>query len=592
LQGSGSHPDRPEAREEASMLWSQVYDPFGNMLVSALVAAIPVIVLLGAIGLFEMKAHWAALLGLVTALLVAVVLFGMPVSMAGLSALYGAAFGLMPIGWIIVNVIFLYQLTQEKGEFEVLQRSIRNVSDDRRLQLLFIAFSLGAFFEGAAGFGTPVAVTASMLLGLGFSPLAASGLCLIANTAPVAYGALGSPVIALAAVSGLDLQALSAMIGRQLPFFSLLVPFWLIWAFVGFRRMMEVWPAVLVAGASFAIPQYLVSNFHGPWLVDVVAAIVSMVCLALFLRVWHPSNVMTEPPRDWSSDTVDVQPHPQPVGAQATPSTALSGGELSRQEVMKAWMPWVILSVFVFLWGIPQVKAALDAVWAPKLPIEGLHNLVQKVPPVVAKAHTEAAVYNLNLLSATGTGILLAAIISGFLLGYTPAGIARMYGRTLYLVRYSLLTIAFMLALGFVTRYSGTDATLGLALANTGWLYPLFGTLIGWLGVALTGSDTAANVLFGGLQRITAEQLRLSPILMAAANSSGGVMGKMIDAQSIVVASTATKWYGHEGSILRYVFFHSLALAVLVGLLIFGQAYVWPLTLLVPSAPAVPGTGG
>jgi lactate permease len=436
-----------------------------------------------------------------------------------------------------------------------------------------------------------VAVTASMLLGLGFSPLSAAGLCLIANTAPVAYGALGTPVIALAAVSGLDLQALSAMIGRQLPFFSLLVPFWLIWAFVGFRRMMEVWPAVLVAGGSFAISQYLVSNFHGPWLVDVVAAIVSMVCLALFLRVWHPSNVMAEPPRDWSSETIDEQPRPRPVGAQATPA-ALTGGELSRKEVMKAWMPWVILSVFVFLWGVPQVKTALDAIWAPKVPVEGLHNLVQQVPPVVAKAHTEAAVYAFNLLSATGTGILLAAIISGFLLGYSPASILKMYGRTLYLVRYSLLTIAAMLALGFVTRYSGTDATLGLAFANTGWLYPLFGTLVGWLGVALTGSDTAANVLFGGLQRITAEQLGLNPILMAAANSSGGVMGKMIDAQSIVVASTATKWYGHEGSILRYVFFHSLALAVLVGLLIFGQAYVWPLTALVPSAPAVPGTGG
>src|SRR3954462_3576389 len=281
------------------MLWSQVYDPFGNMIISALVAAIPVIVLLGAIGIFEMKAHWAALLGLVTALLVAVVLFGMPVSMAGLSALYGAAFGLMPIGWIIVNVIFLYQLTQEKGEFEVLQRSIRSVSDDRRLQLLFIAFSLGAFFEGAAGFGTPVAVTASMLLGLGFSPLSAAGLSLIANTAPVAFGALGTPVIALAAVTGLDLQDLSGMIGRQLPFFSVIVPFWLIWAFVGFRRMVQVWPALLVAGVAFAVPQYVVSNFHGPWLVDAVAAIVSMVCLALFLRVWHPKVAMTEVPQDW-----------------------------------------------------------------------------------------------------------------------------------------------------------------------------------------------------------------------------------------------------------------------------------------------------
>ena len=345
------------------MLWSQVYDPFGHMIVSALVASIPVIVLLGAIGLFEVKAHWAALLGLASALLVAVMVFGMPAKMAGMSALYGAAFGLMPIGWIIVNVIFIYQLTDEKGEFEVLQRSIRNVSDDRRLQLLFIAFSLGAFFEGAAGFGTPVAVTASMLLGLGFSPLAASGLCLIANTAPVAFGALGSPVIALAAVTGLDLQVLSGMIGRQLPFFSLLVPFWLIWAFVGFRKMMEVWPAVLVAGVSFALPQYLVSNFHGPWLVDVVAGIVSMVCLALFLRVWHPSNVMTDPPRDWSSPAADMQPDPQPVGAQATrPAALAAGGELSRKEVTKAWMPWVILSVFVFLWGIPQVKAALDAV--------------------------------------------------------------------------------------------------------------------------------------------------------------------------------------------------------------------------------------
>jgi lactate permease len=300
---------------------------------------------------------------------------------------------------------------------------------------------------------------------------------------------------------------------------------------------------------------------------------------------------MTETVRVWSSDTIEEEARPQPAGAQATPQ-ALADGSLTRKDVTRAWMPWVILSVFVFLWGIPQIKAALDSLWAARFPVEGLHNLVQKVPPVVAKAHPEAAVYNLNLLSATGTGILLAAIISAFLLGYTPAGIVRTYGRTLYLVRYSLLTIAAMLALGFVTRYSGTDATLGLAFANTGWLYPFFGTLIGWLGVALTGSDTASNVLFGGLQRITAEQLRLSPILMAAANSSGGVMGKMIDAQSIVVASTATRWYGHEGSILRYVFVHSLVLAILVGLLVFGQAYFWPLTLLVPSGPATSGVGG
>jgi lactate permease len=550
------------------MTWSQVYDPFGTPWLSTLAAAIPVVVLLGAIAIFEIKAHRAAILGLVAALAVAIFAFGMPAKMAGLAAAYGAAFGLMPIGWLVLNIIFLYQLTNEKGEFEVLQRSISTISDDRRLQLLFIAFSLGAFFEGAAGFGTPVAVTAAMMIGLGFSPLAASGLCLIANTAPVAYGALGTPVIALAAVTGLDLQALSGMIGRQLPFFSLLVPFWLIWAFVGFRKMLEVWPAILVAGASFALPQYLVSNFHGPWLVDVVAAIVSMVCLALFLRVWHPKTAMREMPEKYGA----------PLQEDAHEHQA---DKTSTAAVMRAWMPWLILSVFVFAWGTPQVKAWLDSLWVFKLPIDGLHNLVQKVPPVMAKPSLEGAVYVFNFLSTAGTGILLASIVSGFLIGYSPLGLVKMYGRTVYLVRYSLLTIACMLGLGFVTRYAGTDATMGLAFAKTGSFYPFFGALIGWLGVALTGSDTSSNVLFGGLQKISAEQLGLNPVLMAAANSSGGVMGKMIDAQSIVVASTATKWYGHEGTILRFVFFHSLALAVLVGVLIFCQAYVPPFTYLV-----------
>lgn len=556
------------------MPWSQLYDPFGNMWLSTLLAAVPILVLLGAIGIFEVRAHVAAILGLASALLIAVIGFGMPAEMAGMAAAYGAAYGLMPIGWIVLNVIFLYQLTSEKGEFDVLQRSIRNISDDRRMQLLFIAFCFGAFFEGAAGFGTPVAVTAAMLIGLGFSPLAASGLSLIANTAPVAYGALGTPVVALAAVTGLDVHELSGMIGRQLPFFSAIVPFWLIWAFVGFRRMLEVWPALLVAGVSFAIPQYLVSNFHGPWLVDVVAAVVSMLSLAGFLRVWRPKVPMTEAPKDWSSKDRES-------------NDASTAHKASRGAVLKAWLPWVILSVFVFIWGVPQARAFLDGIWITKFPVDGLHNLVQKVPPVVAEIHAEAAVFNLNLISATGTGILLAGIVSGFLLGYSPSGLVRMYGKTIYMIRYSLLTIACMLALGYVTRYSGLDATLGLAFANTGWFYPLFGTLLGWLGVAVTGSDTASNVLFGGLQKVTAQQLGLNPVLMAAANSSGGVMGKMIDAQSIVVASTATKWYGHEGSILRYVFFHSIALAVLVGLLVMAQAYVPPFTHLV-----MPATGG
>jgi len=547
-------------------MWSQAYDPFGNMLISAVVAALPVFVLLGAIGLFEVKAHIAALIGLATALLVAVLAYGMPVRMAGLAAGYGAAFGLLPIGWIILNVIFLYQLAQEKGEFVVLQRSIGAISNDKRLQLLFIAFSLGAFFEGAAGFGTPVAVTAAMLIGLGFSPLSASGLSLIANTAPVAFGALGTPVIALAAVTGLDLHELTAMVGRQLAPFSIIVPFWLIWAFAGWRKMLEVWPPILVAGVSFAIPQYLISNYHGPWLVNVVAAISSMICLALFLKVWQPANPMTGMPEE--------QAEPNDVAPAHTISDSV-------HAVRRAWVPWVILAIFVFLWGTPQVRASLDGIWSQKVPVTGLHDLVQRLPPVVTTPHAESAIFNFNMLSATGTGILIAAILSGFFMGYSPAGLLRMYGRTIYLVRFSLLTIACMMAIGFVTRYAGSDATLGLALASTGHAYPFFGTLIGWLGVALTGSDTSSNVLFGGLQRITAEQLGLSPILMAAANSSGGVMGKMIDAQSIVVASTATKWYGHEGSILRFVFFHSLALATLVGLLVMGQAYVWPLTLLV-----------
>lgn len=548
-------------------MWSQVYDPFGDMLLSAGAAAIPVIVLLGSIAFFEVKAHYAALLGLGAALIVAIAGFGMPAKMAGLAAAYGAAFGLLPIGWIILNVIFLYQLTNVNGEFALLRRSIEGISTDRRLQLLFIAFSLGAFFEGAAGFGTPVAVTAAMLIGLGFSPLAASGLSLIANTAPVAFGALGSPVIALAAVTGLDLHELSGMIGRQLPFFSVVVPFWVIWAFVGFRRMIEIWPPILVAGVSFAVPQFIVSNYHGPWLVDIVAAVISMICLALFLRVWQPKNPMTETAGGTASKPEDTE---EP------------GDEISRATIWRAWTPWLLLSVFVFLWGTPQVKDYLNSLWIFKYPISGLHEMVQKMPPVVTTPHAEAAVYNLNLLSATGTGILIAAILSGFFLGHGPIRLIRLYAHTIYLVRYSLITIACMLALGFVTRYSGTDATLGLALASTGAFYPFFGTMIGWLGVALTGSDTASNVLFGGLQKVSAEQLGINATLMAAANSSGGVMGKMIDAQSIVVASTATKWYGHEGTILRFVFFHSVALAVLVGLLVTAQAYLWPFNLLVP----------
>jgi lactate permease len=555
-------------------MWSQVYNPLQNILISALVAAIPVIVLLGALGIFHLKAHIAALLGLAASLAIAIFEFGMPIQMSIMSALYGAAYGLLPIGWIILNVIFLYQLTLQKGHFKVLQNSIAGVTEDRRLQLLLIAFAFGAFFEGAAGFGTPVAVTGAILIGIGFSPLSASGLCLIANTAPVAFGAIGTPVIALAAVTGLDLFQLSKQIGHQLPLFSLIIPFWLVWAFAGFRGMIQVWPAALVTGVCFAIPQFLVSTLHGPWLVDIVASIVSMAALTLFLRIWQPRTLWLSASRvDRAAKENSKSPQGDPI-AETFHFQAENRSPHARSQVVKAWLPWVILSVFVFLWGIPQTKGYLDGLFNPKLPVIGLDKLVQRVPPLVAQPRPEAAVFALSLLSATGTGILVAAVISGFLMGYTPAGLARVYWQTLKLVRFSLLTIACMLALGYVTRYSGTDAALGLAFAQTGVLYPMFGTLLGWLGVALTGSDTASNVLFGGLQKITAQQLGLNPVLMAAANSSGGVMGKMIDAQSIVVASTATRWYGHEGDILRFVFFHSIALAVLVGVLVTIQAYM------------------
>ncbi|HZD30266.1 MAG TPA: L-lactate permease [Candidatus Angelobacter sp.] len=556
--------------------WQQGYDPTGHWLLSTIIASLPVIVLLGALAFGHTKAHYAALAGLTTALLTAILGFHMPARMAATTAVYGAAYGLFPIGWIVLNVIFLYQLTVASGRFEILKHSLTGITQDRRLQLLLIAFSFGAFFEGAAGFGTPVAVTAALLIGLGFRPLQASGLSLIANTAPVAFGALGTPIIALAGVTGFSEFTLGAMAGRILAIFCLLVPFWLIWAFVGFSEMLEIWPAILVAGASFAISQYFVSNYHGPWLVNVIAAVVSMLCLIAFLMVWHPKRVWTFEGEDKKTDH--------------RASHGYSSGEVAR-----AWLPWLILSVIVFCWGTVTGKKIMNtpekvftsmASWntppskitAPQFPVHGLNKLVERTPPVVAKNTKEPAVFTLNWVSATGSGIFVAAIISGFIMGFGIKDIFKIYLKTIVRVRFSLLTISAMMAVGFLTRYAGLDATMGLAFARTGHFYPFFGTLLGWLGVALTGSDTSSNVLFGSLQKISAQQVGVSPVLMSAANSCGGVMGKMIDAQSIVVASTATEWYGHEGDILRYVFWHSIALACLVGILVFLMAYVAPFT--------------
>ncbi|MCY2985702.1 MAG: L-lactate permease [Planctomycetota bacterium] len=546
--------------------WTQQYDPFGNIFLSAVFAALPIFVLLGLLAGFHVKAHYAALAGLAVSLVVAVGLFKMPTTLALTAAANGAAYGIFPIGWIVLTAIFTYDISVATGKFEILKRSVAGLADDRRIQVLLIAFSFGAFIEGAAGFGTPVAISSAMLIGLGFKPLPAAGLSLIGNTAPVAFGALGSPIIVLAKVTELPLDSLSMMVGRQLPVFSLLIPFWLIWVMAGWRGMIEVWPACLAAGLSFGIMQFLVSNYHGPWLVDVISAIVSIATLVGLLQVWQPKTT-------WRFAD-------EPAAIDEVPPTL--------RETCIAWLPWLVLSVTVFLWGLPQAKSQLNA-WSKRKPqaqqvgekgleldVPGLHLMVVRDQPIVAVPTPEKAIYELNWLSATGTALFLAGIMSGTLLGLSPATMASLFLGTLKRTTISLVTIAVMLALGYTTKYSGLDASMGLAFASTGLLFPFFSPLLGWLGVALTGSDTSSNVMFGNLQQITAERVGISPILAAAANSSGGVMGKMIDAQSLVVASVATNQRGQEGTILRYVFLHSIVLAIMVGAMVATQAYLLP----------------
>jgi lactate permease len=479
------------------------------------------------------------------------------------AAVYGAGYGLFPICWIVLPVIFLYQLTIKAGQFEALQQSLANITEDSRLQLLLIAFALGAFFEGAAGFGTPVAVCGAILISLGFRPLQAAGLALLANTAPVAFGSLGIPMVALHGVTGIDIALLSRMTARLLVPFCILVPFWIIWAFAGLRAMLEVWPAILVAGATFAAVQLLMATLHGPWLVDSVASVVTMLLFVAFLRVWKPARILNARGEDITSNERKRHNH-------------------SKTTIFKAWLPWITLSVTIFIWGTPQFAGMLDRATTVKLAVNGLHNQALRMPPVVLQPTPEPAVFNLNWGTATGTGIVVAAVLAGLMMGLGIKTIAATFFETAYKIRYTALTIAAMLGLGFITRYCGLDATLGLAFARTGSLYPFFGTLVGWLGTASTGSDTSSNVLFGSLQKLTAQQIGVPSVLMASANSTGGVMAKMMAAQSIVVASTATQTYGKEGAILRFVFLHSIALACLAGALVYLAAYVYPFTLLVP----------
>jgi len=563
------------------MPWVQVYDPLGHAWLSTLAAALPTGLLLLTLGVLRWPAHRAALLGLLAAIVVSVGVFGMPIPAAFATTVYGLAYGLFPIGWIVLAAIFLYNLSVRSGTFEVVKHSVARLSGDRRVQALLIAFSFGAFIEGASGFGTPVAISAALLVGLGFAPRYAATLSLIANTAPVAFGAIGTPILTLAAVTGLPAFTLGAMAGRQLPLVSVIVPAWLIVTMSGWRGLRGVWPAVLVCGGSFAVVQFAWSNLVGPELVDIVGGLVSLGAVGLLCLWWKPSD--------------GAEPDPEtrrPVGGHASPG-----------QVIRAWLPWILLSVFVTLWGLPSIKTLLNrgpvalgwhgSAWtwlAPQIEVPALHRRVFREYPVVAtpvdrsrtgdadyrRAGAESAVFSVNWASATGTSVVCAALATILALRMRRRVVMEVARDTWRQMKRPLVTIAMMMALGFVTRYGGTDATLGLAFTRTGWFYPFFAAMLGWLGVALTGSDTSANVLFGGLQKITAQQLGLDPILITAANSTGGVMGKMIAAQTIVVATAATHQHGEEGALLRSVFWHSLALAAIMGLIVMAQAYLVP----------------
>jgi lactate permease len=579
-------------------VWIQDYDPIGSWPLSTLAAAVPVLALLGLLGSGKATAWQAALAGLLAAMVTAVVVFGMPADMVLAGAGVGMVFALFRIVWLITAAVFLYNIAVDTGQFEVMKASIAGLSGDRRIQAILVAFSFGAFIEGAAGFGAPVAISAAFLVGLGFRPLQAAILCLVANTAPVAWGAIGTPIRALGEVTSLDPELLSATAGRILPLLSLIVPCWLVRMMVGWRETLEVWPALLTMGGSFAVAQFAWSNFVGYELVDIISSIASLGAGVVLLRAWRPR-------REWRFPEERVEEAEVPAGAAPIPSVKLTPSRIAR-----AWMPFGLLTVMVILWGVPAIKGRLEASssfnppmprlsapmdaasttlgWpAPVLDAErgkgsGFVSRVAKGEAVTGRAEPatgdfEKVTLDIAPVASTGTGIFIAAILSGLLLGLGVKDLARILGTSIYRLRWAAVAILCMLGLGFVTKLSGMDAVLGLAFTRTGpMLYPIFGTLLGWLGVALTGSDTASNVLFGNLQRITAEKLGLDPILMASANTTGGVMGKMVDAQSIVVAAAATGEHGQEGTILRAVLVHSLALAMIVGAIVWIYAHVLP----------------
>jgi lactate permease len=530
------------------MPWKIVTDPLDNLGLSAVLAALPILYLFGALAFMRMKGHWAALSGVTIAVLVAIIGYGMPPQLAVLATIYGALFGLWPVAWIVITAIFILSLSMRTGQFEIIRNSLAAVTADRRMQALLIAFSFGAFIEGAAGFGTPVAITGAVLIGLGFQPLYAAGICLVANTAPVAYGAIGIPIIVASQVSGIDQMAISQLVGRTLPFLSLLIPFYLVVLMAGWKKGMEVWPACLVCGASFGITQWYVSNFIGPMLPDIIASLVSIICLTVFLHMWQPRE-------NWTF-------------AQEPASKGKEKLKYTSGQVFRAWAPFIILSIMVAAWGIQPVRTALDYYSRMTIPIPGLHQMV------IRSAAPVSAVYNFNMLSAAGTAILFAALFSIPVMGASLSTVVTVAGETVKRLRWPTITISAILGFAYIMNYSGMALTLGEAFSLTGFLFPFFSAFLGWLGVFMTGSDTSSNALFGKLQEVTARAIGVDPVVTVAANVSGGVCGKMISPQTLSVATAAVHLVGREADIFHFTLKHSLILTTLIGIFSFLQAYV------------------
>jgi lactate permease len=560
--------------------WNQIYTPLGNLGLSALVAAIPIIFFFVALAVLRIKGHIAASITLLLAMGVAILAYGMPVPQTLAAAGYGFAYGLWPIAWIIVTAVFLYKIVDKTGQLDIIRASVLAITDDQRLQMLLIGFAFGAFLEGAAGFGAPVAITSALLVGLGFNPLYAAGLCLIANTAPVAFGAMGIPIIVAGQVTGLDAMNIGAMAGRQLPLLSLFVPFWLVFMMDGMRGVKQVWPAALVAGGSFAVTQYLTSNYIGPELPDITSALVCLVTLTVFLKVWQPAGAKAgaggvASVGGGAAALSGFGGFPAPAGL---PSRKASPYTLA--QTMRAWAPFLILTAIVTVWSLPQFKAMFGPKGALagtvlKFKVPYLDQLVMKTAPIVATPKAYEAVLKLDLLSAVGTAILLTAIISAILLRMKPRAALAAFGETFVELRRPILSIGLVLAFAFVANYSGMSSTLALVLAGTGAAFPFFSPFLGWLGVFLTGSDTSSNALFCSLQNTTAHQINVSDTLLVAANTTGGVTGKMISPQSIAVACAATGLVGRESELFRFTLKHSLLFAVIVGIMTYLQAYVF-----------------